>query len=163
MNNSMDSSMHYQGYSQSYHGMQDEQMTMDQQAQAEAEAQAQEQIQQQIQILDNSCKYTTYIIIGILLQQKTLRMQRCQLTCQAAGIETPPANVCPYRMASSIIIIWALCYFLNLSNSIVENETEDTSCRQRCSNQVNNIASCIVYFASLLRFSDLICGGGNRN
>lgn len=161
----MDNSYYNQGYSQEYckeyYGMQDEQMAIDQQAKAEAEAQA--QIQQQLKILDDSLKYTNYIIIAILLQQKTIRMQRCQLECQAAGIELQPINVCPYRLSSNIIVVWALSYFLNLSNSVVSNETEDTSCKQSCSNQANNIASRLVYFASLIRFSDIICGGSSRN
>lgn len=112
----------------------------------------QEAIQmQQLQIIDNSLKYTTFIIVGILLQQRVLKIQRCQLLNQTSS----DCNVFPIRITSNIIILFALVYFYQLSESLLC--AESTSCEQRKSNQINNIASALVLIASSLRFIDLLC------
>lgn len=106
---------------------------------------------QQLQILDNSLKYTTYIIVGILLSQRVLRIQRCQLLNQTSS----NCNVFSIRITSNIIILIALFFFYQLSESLLCAET--TSCEQRKSNQINHIASALVLIASSLRFIDLLC------
>lgn len=108
---------------------------------------------QQIQILDESIYYIKLIIVGIFLSLSSLKTQRCQLLNQTSG----ECNVYPRRVISSIIILFALTYFYQLSEVMLCAET--TSCRQKKSNQINNIASTLVLLASILRLLDLLCNG----
>lgn len=121
---------------------------------AAEQARAQVQMQQQLKILDDSCKYTNFIIIGILLNQQTLKIQKCQIL----NPQAQTANVYPLRLGSNLLILCALFFFFQLSETILCNPNAD--CRQRSSNRINNIASTLVLIASVLRLMDLLCGGG---
>ena len=106
---------------------------------------------QQLEILDDSMKYTTFIIVGLFLTLEVLKIQRCQLLNPTAR----RCDVYPIRVTSNIIILIALTFFLRLSQTLVCTET--TSCQQKKSNQINNISSTLVWIASSLRLLDLLC------
>ncbi|SET44579.1 hypothetical protein [[Clostridium] polysaccharolyticum] len=118
------------------------------------QARAQVQMQQQLKILDDSCKYTNFIIAGILLTQQTLRIQKCQIL----NPQAQTANVYPLKLSSNLLILCALFFFFQLSETVLCNP--DADCSQRSSSRINNIASTLVLIASMLRLIDLLGGGG---
>lgn len=113
------------------------------------------QIQRELEILDKSYKYTSFIIIAILLQQGIIREQKCQLLTG----DTTPLNLFPTRLVSNLLVLCALAYFKDLAEETAQSQA--ANCQARRSNRLNCIASNLVFYASLIRLIDLLCGGGD--
>lgn len=139
--------------------------------------QALEQVCIQIGIVEQSKHYINQIIFGILLSQHVLSVQRCQLITQRDALcemlnqgtssnttgasnntrnqETVECKLFQFRLASNLLVLIALKYFYQLS--VQACQTPTTDCNQQRANFINNKASSLTLFASLLRLTDLIC------
>lgn len=114
----------------------------------------QQQLLNQLSIIDNSLTFTNFIIISILLNQRVLRTQRCQLFNQT----TNDACIYRLRLSSSLIIIISLFYFFNLSKDLLASNSNNTT--SQSSNCINYVASGLVLTASILRLLDLVQSNG---
>ena len=116
-----------------------------------------QQLREQLSILDNSLTWTNFIIISILLNQQVIRKQRCQLINQTSN------DNCIYRLrlSSSLIIIITLFYFYNLSEYLLATSSSNPTNLK--SNRINNVASGLVLFASILRLLDLLQSNSGSN
>lgn len=110
---------------------------------------------EQLAIIDQSQQYIILIIAALILSYYATSVQRNQLVCAAAGCKCG-GNVLPVRVTSSVLIIAALLFFYQLSQS--------TLCKCRCggnadgccSPTLNHMANILVLAAALMRLWDLL-------
>lgn len=110
---------------------------------------------EQLAIIDQSQQYIILIIAALILSYYAAGVQRDQLVCAAAGCKCG-SNVLPVRITSSVLVIAALLFFYQLSQSTLHKCRCNRSVDGCCSPTINHMANILVLAAALIRLWDLL-------
>ena len=109
------------------------------------------ELQNQLAVLDQSKCYLLMIMASMVLSYYTINIQRQQLICTAkdpALCKCLPKTL-PLQTVSSMMVIIALLFFFNLSETTLQ---QSQTPNDRRLNQCNHLASTFVLAAALIRF-----------
>lgn len=111
---------------------------------------------QQLGLIHESKSKISLLILATLLSYYSVDIQGKQLLCTATDPELcdclPPTL--PIQAMSSILVIYSLVYFTNLSKKTLCEEVETP--RMRKKNELNHFANILVLIAAMIRFALLV-------
>lgn len=113
-----------------------------------------EELCQQLGRAEGSLAHILVLLISIALSYRATALQRDGLCRVAMGEEETVPDVFPLRLGASLLVVMALTYFFALA-VVGWEESQEGSCRERRSGELNAWAALLVLAAALIRLYDL--------